>query len=309
MAPKAKKINTSRFYHEWKGHAIPDVAAFRSIALSLRPSKPIVYLAGDSSLDNKYWVPSSGPGGESLPVDVPEIYGAALDRPQPKPDIAFWLNHLLGDRATALNLAVEASTLLERENDLLDHDRFIRDNIREEDILIVSIGGNDIALKPTFATVRHMLQLAWLTPRSSLQRGTAWSLSYFTNMFKDQVQAYVSRLCEKHKPRLIIVCMIYYPLEAATQNSWADLPLKLLGYNRFPGQLQIAITQMYELATKQIQIKGTHVVPCAFFDVMDGKNKDDYTARVEPSAEGGRKIALKLNEIIDSLNTVAVQQD
>jgi len=307
----SKKINTSRFYHEWKGHPISDVSAFRSITLSLRPRKPIIYLAGDSSFDNKYWVPSSGPGGESLLVDVPEIYHAALDRPHPKPDIGFWLNHLLGDRATALNLAVEESTLRERDSDLLDHDRFIRDNIRAEDILIISIGANDIALKPTFATVRHMLQLAWLTPRGSLQQGTAWSLSHFRNMFKGQVQAYVSRLIEKHKPRAVIVCMIYYPLEAnaSKQKSWADFPLKLLGYNRFPGQLQTAIMKMYELATKQIQIPGVKVVPCALFESMDGKNKDDYTARVEPSAEGGRKIALQLKEIIDSLMAVAEQQD
>jgi lysophospholipase L1-like esterase len=305
----SQKISTSRFYFEWKGHVISDVSTFRSITLSLRQRKPIIYLAGDSSFDNKFWVPSSGPGGEPLPVKVPEIYHATLDQPYPKPDIAFWLNHFLSDRATTLNLAVEESTLRERDTDLLDHDKFIRDNIREEDIIIVSIGANDIALKPTFATVRSMLQLAWLTPRSSLQRGTAWSLSHFTDMFKDQVQAYVYRLVEKHKPRAVIVCMIYYPLEAGAskQKSWADFPLKLLGYNRFPGQLQTAIKQMYELATRKIQIPGVKVVPCPLFEVMDGKNKNDYIARVEPSAEGGRKIALQLKEIIEPLITVADQ--
>jgi hypothetical protein len=307
----SKKINTSRFYHEWKGHTIPDVSAFRSTTLSVRPSKPIIYLAGDSSFDNKYWVPSSGPHGEALPVPVPAIYRAALDRPCPKPDIAFWLNHFLGESATTLNLAVEESTLRERDTDLPDHDEFIKDNIRAEDILIVSVGANDIALKPTFATMRHMLQLAWLTPRSSLERGTAWSLSHFTDMFKNQVEAYVSKLVEKQKPRAIIVCMIYYPLEAdaSKQKSWADFPLKLLGYNRCPGQLQTAIKQMYELATKKVQVEGVKVVPCALFEVMDGKNEEDYTARVEPSAEGGRKIALKLEEIVEALITVEGQQN
>ena len=307
----SKKISTSRFYFEWKGHVISDVSTFRSITLSLRQRKPIIYLAGDSSFDNKFWVPSSGPGGEPLPVKVPEIYHATLDQPYPKPDIAFWLNHFLSDRATTLNLAVEESTLRERDNDLLDHDKFIKDNIRAEDILIVSVGANDIALKPTFATMRHMLQLAWLTPRSSLERGTAWSLSHFTNMFKGQVEAYVSRLVEKQKPRAVIVCMIYYPLEAdaSKQKSWADFPLKLLGYNRFPGQLQAAIKQMYELATKHVQIEGVKVAPCALFEVMDGKNEEDYTARVEPSAEGGRKIALKLKEIVESLITAEGQQN
>jgi hypothetical protein len=300
---KNKKINNSRFYFEWKGHTIPDLTAFRNTALSLKPDKPMIYLAGDSSLDNKYWVPSSGPGGEPLAVDIPGIYRAALDRPHPKPDIAFWLNHFLGDRATTINTAVEASTLKERENELLEHDKFIRDNIRAEDVLIVSVGANDIALSPTFATMRHMVQLAWLTPRSSLEKGTAWSLSHFTDMFKDQVEAYISKIVEKQKPRAIVVCMIYYPLEAGVskQQSWAGPQLGILGYNRFPGQLQMAIKQMYELATKKVQIPGVKIVPCALFEAMDGKHEEDYTARVEPSAEGGRKMALKLKKIVESL--------
>jgi hypothetical protein len=295
------KINTSRFYSEWRGHPIPDVTAFHSTILALRSIKPIIFLAGDSSFDNKYWVPSSRSFGEPLAVDVPEIYGAALDEPFPKPDIAFWLNHLLDSRATALNLAVEATTLKEREENILEHDEFIRDNIRSEDILIVSIGANDIALKPTFATICHMLQLAWLTPRSSLQKGTAWSLNYFIKMFRDQVQAYISRLIEKRKPRAVIVCMIYFPLEAGPQQSWADVQLKLLGYNKFPAQLQTAIRKMFEFATSEIHIPGVNVVPCPLFEVLDGKNEKDYTDRVEPSAEGGREIALQLTKIIDLL--------
>jgi hypothetical protein len=296
----SEKINTSRFYFEWKGHQLPDISAFHSITLSERPHKPFIYLAGDSSFDNKYWVPSSGPFGEPLPVEVPSIYHSTLDldNGQPKPDIAFWLNHFLGDSATALNLAVEASTLKERAEGLLEHDVFIRDNIRAEDILLVSIGANDIALKPTPATIFHMLQLAWLTPRFFLN---SWTLRHFTNLFKDQMQDYVSKLIEKQKPRAIIVCMIYYPLEdKAKQKSWADLPLKLLGYNRFPGQLQTAIAKMYELATKRVRIEGVDVVPCALFEVLDGKNKENYSARVEPSAEGGRKIAVLLKGIVDS---------
>src|SRR5947207_11327081 len=154
MAPR---INTSRFFNEWKGHPIPDITTFRSTVVSLRPDKPIIYLAGDSSLDNKYWVPSS------LPVPVPEVYRAVLDQPSPKPDIAFWLNHFLGDRATVLNLAVEESLLRDRDTALLPPDKFIRDNIRPQDVLVVSVGANDVALSPTFATMRHMLQLAWLT--------------------------------------------------------------------------------------------------------------------------------------------------
>lgn len=299
----AQKINPSRFYTEWKGHPIADVSTFHSITLKERAEKPIIYLAGDSSLDNKYWVPSSGQFGEPLPVAVPPIYQSTLTEPRPKPDVAFWLNHLLGERATTLNLAVEASMLRERDRDLLDHDKFIRDNMRPEDILVVSIGGNDIAMKPTFSTILHMLMLTWLTPRSFLRRGLAWSLRHFRRIFKTKVEAYISRLVEKNKPRAVIVCMIYFPLEAqaAKQPGWADLPLRLLGYNLFPGQLQTAIKKMYELATRKTSIPGVKVIPCALFEALDGKNGDDYIARVEPSVEGGRKMALQLEELLDPL--------
>jgi len=193
--------------------------------------------------------------------------------------------------------------LRERDEGLLEHDEFIRDNIRAEDILIVSVGGNDIALKPTAATVRNMLQLAWLTPRWFLGRGNAWCLKYFENMFKTQVEAYISKLISKQEPRAVVVCMIYYPLEASAskQRSWADIPLKALGYDWFPGQLQTAIRQIYEQATKKIRIPGVDVIPCPLFEVLDGKNEEDYTARVEPSTEGGRKMAVLLKGILNSL--------
>jgi hypothetical protein len=56
---------------------------------------------------------------------------------------------------------------------------------------------------------------------------------------------------------------------------------------------------MYGFATKQVQFKGTIVVPCALFEFLNGKNEDGYAARVEPSSEGGRKMALHLKEILN----------
>jgi hypothetical protein len=182
--------------------------------------------------------------------------------------------------------------LRDRDADLLDHDKFIHDNISSNDVLVVSIGGNDIALGPTPATIWHMLRLAWLTRRSSLVNGSAWPLSYFRTMFGTKVQKYINHIVRTQKPRLIIICMIYYPLEAsAGQSSWASAQLKALGYDRWPGQLQAGIKQMYESATKGIKIEGTTVMTCPLFEVLDGKNKAEYTARVEPSVEGGRKMA------------------
>jgi hypothetical protein len=296
----ASKINRSRFYMEWKGHQIQDLATFHAITTSQKPDKPIVYLAGDSSLDNKYWVTPD----VELSVDVPGIYKHTLDRPKPKPDVAFWLNSLLGERATCINTAVEESMLRDRDRDLLPHDEFIRDNIRSEDILIVSVGANDIALKPLPCTIRHMLQLAWVTPRSSLENGTAWSLKYFNDMFGTKVQNYVDRMTAKTRPRAIIICMIYFPLESGLgQQSWADTQLKTLGYNTWPEQLQTAISTLYRTATQKIELNGTEVVPCALHEVLDGKDAKDYTERVEPNETGGEKMAQRFAALLDRIWT------
>ena len=42
---------------------------------------------------------------------------------------------------------------------------------------------------------------------------------------------------------------------------------------------------------KRIRIAGTTVVPIALADALDGRDTRDYHQRVEPSIQGGRKIA------------------
>ncbi len=293
----ASKINSSKFYLEWSGHPIEDLEKFLSITQEERPNKPVVYLAGDSSLDNKYWValPEEDPQ-----KDVPEIYKKVFQTPKPKPDVAYWMNKLLEDRATCINTSIEESMLRQRDGKLLKQDEFIRDNIRSQDVLIVSVGANDIAMKPLPYTILHMLRLAWFTKLASLENKSASSLKYFAHMFGPKIQDYVNRVTSKTKPRAVIVCMIYYPLEAGCgQKGWANHQLRALGYNSYPSQLQTAIRAMYELATDQIKIDGTEIIPCKLYEVLDEKDKNDYIERVEPSEEGGRKMAVKFLELLE----------
>ncbi len=107
-------------------------------------------------------------------------------------DVTFWLNFLLDQRHqqssqgnltdglnesvtyAAINTAVEATTLNERSwIKLRSQDVFIRDNIRSEDVLIVSIGGNDIALAPTPCTIFSMAGLLCL-PESCVNHGKSY---------------------------------------------------------------------------------------------------------------------------------------
>jgi hypothetical protein len=58
---------------------------------------------------------------------------------------------------------------------------------------------------------------------------------------------------------------------------------------------------LYRIATQNINIEGTQIVPCALHEVLDGKSAKDYTARVEPNEEGGKKMALKFVELLNSI--------
>jgi hypothetical protein len=121
-------------------------------------------------------------------------------------------------------------------------------------------------------------------------------------MFGAKIQDYIARITAKTRPRAVIVCMIYFPLEAEFgQESWAAPQLKALGYNSYPDQLQAAIRAMYKIATKKIEVEGTQIVPCALYEVLDGKSKGGYTARVEPNHQGGRKMAERFVQLIDGI--------
>ena len=172
---------------------------------------------------------------------------------------------------------------------LLPQDEFVRDHMRAEDTLIVSVGGNDIALRPTAATAASILALV-SQPMSWLEKGSALGLSHMIRLFKDSVETYLAALCAKTRPRKIVICMIYYLDEDPASESWANPTLRCLGYNSNPGKLQLLIRRVYQEATCKIKVDGVAVEPFPLFEVLDGKNPADYEARVEPSVLGGEKM-------------------
>eukprot|EP00548_Thalassiothrix_antarctica_P019599 CAMPEP_0194191162 /NCGR_PEP_ID=MMETSP0154-20130528/65723_1 /TAXON_ID=1049557 /ORGANISM="Thalassiothrix antarctica, Strain L6-D1" /LENGTH=110 /DNA_ID=CAMNT_0038913615 /DNA_START=262 /DNA_END=590 /DNA_ORIENTATION=+ len=91
--------------------------------------------------------------------------------------------------------------------------------------------------------------------------------------------------------------MIYYPDENNVP-SWANTALGVLGYNRDPSKLQAVIRTLFRIATSKIRIAGTEVIPVPLYHVLDGKRSDDFVARVEPSAEGGKKVAELILDVI-----------
>lgn len=187
MAKKAKKISSSSFYGEYHGHKVHHLSTLLPHLRST--SDALIWTAGDSSLDNKYWFNDQRPAVPGSGYDI-------LDPPRCVCDVTYWLNHLSfgydeddsgsgsndsgnnNARRTrikyaAINTAVEATTLNERCRRLRPQDRFLRDNLSEEDVLIVSIGGNDIALCPTPCTVASVAGLLCL-PTSCLEGGRSF---------------------------------------------------------------------------------------------------------------------------------------
>ena len=254
----------------------------------------MIWLAGDSSLDNKYWIlnrqrfePCNG-------------YERAL--PSCVGDVAYWVNRTLCDRAegkepevVCINCSVEASTLGSRigwMGRLKPQDLFLRDHIDPDDIIVASVGGNDIALAPSLMTIISLISVLKFSNADNVkERGRGCGASHLMRLFKNGVEAYLEKLTERVVPRVVAPCTIYYLDENSKSPSWANTSLSMLGYNKDPKKIQTLVDAIYIHATSRIEVDGASVVPIALSESLDGVNTRDYECRVEPSVQGGQKIA------------------
>ena len=296
-------VGARDYYSEYHGHHmnhLPRILShLRETSGEAESPRSVVFLAGDSSLDNKYWF---GSIKDTMTSPAVNGYEGILSPKKSVPDVCYWVNKAFVDKGVGssfccLNTSIEESLLSSRSgDDLLPQDEFIRDNINTNDVLVVSVGGNDIALHPSCLTALSMVSLV-VTPISLVEAGYAIGLGHFQTMFKDQIQHYITKLVKKKKPKLVIVCMIYYPDETPG-DSWAETVLAALGYNSNPAKLQVIINKIFTEATSKIEIEGTQVLPFPLFRTLDGKCHEDYCQRVEPSITGGRKIGSALVDAI-----------
>ncbi|KAL3918567.1 MAG: hypothetical protein SGPRY_005965 [Prymnesium sp.] len=288
-------VSAHAFYASYFGHE-PEL--LEAVLSDLRHAgegeeRSCIFLAGDSSLDNNPAVNG---------------YERVLAPPEQKCDVAFWLNQEAVRRGRrdlfALNTAVEATSLNDRAFcHLLPQDALIRRRIQPRDFLIVSVGGNDLALVPVIATILNIVPLLCCTPISLIERGFACppnshvdcgclgcglpgcvvglcgcppGLAYFADLFGNRVQNYVERVLGSTRPRKVIVCMYYF--------------------------LDAAIRRVFEVGTSKICIPGTEVIALPLFRVLDGSDTNDYIQRVEPSPRGGAKMARALMDAVLGVN-------
>lgn len=309
-------INAQAFYNEYHGHRIADLTALYQGLVRVRgppsPTHHFVWLVGDSSLDNKYWILSQR-------VAAVNGYEQLLSPARSVPDIAHCLNAAFAQqeqqqqqqqqaggaggpqphRFTVINCSVEESTVGVRESGakLLPQDAFVRDNVSPHDIVLCSLGGNDIALKPTVGTILSIGWLAKISSTVAVKTGTAWGLGHLRSLFGEQYEGYLRALFAKTRPLMLVPSMIYYMDMNAKAESWANFTLGAIGYNAAAGQahVQALIDRVYEenFVRRGVQIQqGVKIVaPVPLSLALDGKTTTDYVARVEPSATGGVKIA------------------
>lgn len=322
-----RRIDSRSYYSTYFGH---DPELLTSLHDGLRGDdpqhpRPCIFLAGDSSLDNKVWFEDRS--------EAVNGYENHLVPPTMKHDVCFWVNAELQRRgidAFCLNTAVEATALNSRPFCcILQQEEVIRRCITPRDTLVVSIGGNDLALMPVLATLLNIIPLICLTPQACIERcacacppniayrlscdcgcvgcglpgclvspfGWPPGLAYFVDLFGNRVQEYILRVLGGRRPQKVVCCMIYF-LDVHGRGGWADGFLGCMGYNCAPSRLQSAIRKVFELATKRIRIPGVEVIAFPLFEHLDGSDTRDYIERVEPSPRGGRKMARAL---IDTL--------
>jgi len=291
-APEKKKLNTNNFYSNYFGHKIDHLETLYNHIKETYPKKKIVWLAGDSTMDNKHFIAD---------FSKPALngYETILHPPRSKPDVAYQLNKALeGSDYVVINTAREESTIWERVDEgLFEQDQFIRDHIGPDDILIISCGGNDIALKATLTTSANLLALIYLNSEESIKTGSAYGFPHFHNLFNNDYSGYISKLISKQVPKNVIVNTLYF-LDERQTGGWADNTLSMVQYNSNPGKLQTIIRQIHHESVSKINIPNVKVTPFKMYEHMDGKDSNDYVDRVEPSEHGGRKLAAGLKDII-----------
>lgn len=278
-----KRVPAADFYSTYYGHKLRYLDIVHT-QLRAHGKRNVLWLAGDSTLDNKHWISDMKPAINA--------YEEVFDEPWSKADVAYWMNHELVNAGAkewaCINCAREEHTL---SSGLNQQDRFVQDHLQENDVLVCCIGGNDIALRPSATTIAKMVWLTQFASHQNILNGTAGGLGHFWDMFGQRTQGYIEQLVSRCRPRCVVVCMLYYLDENPEQEAWANSVLKLLGYDRHPEVLQSLIQSCFMNGTCGIQIEGTRVVPVPLFQCMDGKDSRDYAERVEPSERGGHKMA------------------
>lgn len=307
------KINTKDFYSKFDGHKIIDlnniIGPLRSYN-EQNKNRSVIFLAGDSSLDNKHW-PFNDPIEKLLCNKQPiNGYESVLEGDNCVPDVAYQINQTLienelNNEYVCINTAIEATKLEQRFDmdskvRLLEQDQFICDNITNDDILIVSVSGNDLALGPTAEIVEDMRKYvkAFEDKNYKEQNDLFGETGIFYGLFVNKMSEYIKKLCSKKNPKKVIICMIYFVSISFFKNlgsgwHWAKKTIDIFKYTSNPDILKSFIKKCHELIKINYLINsGINIFEsCPLYEVLNELDNTLYLSGVEPSIIGGKLMA------------------
>ncbi len=288
-------VNAVDYYSEWSGHKVEYLNSIYE-GLKAQGCENFVFYAGDSSLDNKHWIfQGKGKNDENNffndLITAPAVngYEKLLYPPRMVKDVNYWMNYYLSKlndkKICSIMTSVEASTLQEREDNLLKQDIFISEHITNNDYLVVSVAGNDLAALSRTQNIN-------LDPTKLANSPFFKELLPF---YKEKTEKFIKRILKGRKTKAVIISTLYYLDEdmnnARNRTAWPREILRNLSYDSDPKKLHYLIDLLHEKGTRNIRIEGVNLIPVKLSETLNGKDTKDYIQLVEPSSQGGQKMA------------------
>lgn len=280
-------VNAVAFYTQYYGHPLEYLARLVRYFRSL--GRRIVWLVGDSSLDNKHWLFEEDKTKTTLDLDhgwcaqAVNGYENVLRPPRMVRDVCYWMNYSLrGTDWVCINTAVEESCLVDAPS---AHDGFVLSHLQSGDMVVASIGGNDLILKPSTSVLVTMGVGTYLIPQWCLGTALTWLPNPLYELFATQTQEYLNLFNKVYRK---VICTPYFP--CASGGGWANRVLRHIDMIK----AQTVIRAIHELYHKSLQQQDDGTIAVPLYEALDWHCEGDYKCRVEPSVDGGRKIAQEI---------------
>lgn len=175
-----------------------------------------------------------------------------------------------------VNAAVEESCLKDAPS---AHDGFVLSHVKPGDFVVISIGGNDLILKPSNSVLMSMGVGTYLVPDSCIDTALSWLPNPLYDLFVTRTQEYVDMF---YKASRKVVYTPYFPCQSGV--GWASRLLDRINMDKAQTTIR-AVHNIYHKKLKDI----TAAAP--LYEALDCTNELDYKYRVEPSVQGGKKIS------------------
>jgi len=266
-----------------------NIKYLNKIIKDIKEDRNIIYLAGDNLLYNKKLIKDRTKRFKDFPENGLNkiIEGEILK------DITYDINYHMKseNKYLCINTVNKNDTLLNKTKYgylSTDQEKFLKNNITSDDILILSEGNNDIINSLMNHTDEHYddirKNILELLPKDNIDE----QLGFLTDMLKTQIEEYIHKILLNYTtPKYIIILSMPYPCN--TNNFYGKLYDDLLyiginNENEVIDKFKKLVNLIYKKITCEINVKNCIVIPVATFEVLDSSSildKDKQKVEVE----------------------------